>query len=128
MAVSSGKMSADGRDSASVSGISRHEKGSKLPNALRDAAIAAFLVGVLGFFFIGLRTDIAPGGLDIKMRWGAWIISIAVVFAGLLALNLFVFDVERPEHRRWVQGSAASHRRFLTSANGCCRSEERRVG
>lgn len=70
MAVSSGKMSADDRNPTSVSGISQQGKSSKLPNALRDAAIAAFLVGVLGFFFIGLRTDIAPGGLDIKMRWG----------------------------------------------------------
>lgn len=96
MAVSSGKMSADDRNPTSVSGISQQGKSSKLPNALRDAAIAAFLVGVLGFFFIGLRTDIAPGGLDIKMRWGAWIISMAVVFTGRLALNLFVFDAERP--------------------------------
>ncbi|MCT7376559.1 high-affinity branched-chain amino acid ABC transporter permease LivM [Chelativorans salis] len=70
--------------------------GSRFQNSLRDAAMAAFLVAVLGFFFIGLRTDIAPGGLDIKARWTAWIVSILVVFGGRLALNLFVFKAERP--------------------------------
>ncbi|MCP1337005.1 high-affinity branched-chain amino acid ABC transporter permease LivM [Futiania mangrovi] len=62
-----------------------------LAASLKDAAIAAFLVGVLGVFFIGIRTDIEPGGLEITTRWGAWIVSILVVFGGRLALNLFVF-------------------------------------
>ncbi|WP_205602459.1 high-affinity branched-chain amino acid ABC transporter permease LivM [Chelativorans alearense] len=70
--------------------------GGRFQGSLRDAATAAFVAGVLGFFFIGLRTDIAPGGLDIKARWTAWIVSILVVFAGRLALNLFVFKAERP--------------------------------
>lgn len=69
---------------------------NKLTKALRDATITAFLAGVLGLFFIGVRSDIAPGGLDIRMRWGAWITSIIVVFAGRLVLNLFVFNAERP--------------------------------
>jgi branched-chain amino acid transport system permease protein len=70
--------------------------GRNLPDALRDAALAAFLAGVLGFFFIGLRTDIAPGGLALSTRWGAWITAIVVVFAVRLALNLFVFGADRP--------------------------------
>jgi len=67
-----------------------------LAASLRDAAIAAFLAGVLGFFFIGLRTDLAPGGLDIRARWGAWLTSIAIVFVGRLALNVFVFKAAHP--------------------------------
>lgn len=96
MTVSSGKRPASGSNSASASPVARQERESRLASALRDAAIAAFLAAVLGFFFIGLRTNIAPGGLDIKMRWGAWFASIAIVFAGRLALNLFVFGKERP--------------------------------
>lgn len=69
---------------------------NKLKDSLRDAAMAAMLVAVLGLFFIGVRTDIAPGGLDLKMRWTAWIVSILVVFAGRLALNIFVFQAHTP--------------------------------
>ncbi len=71
-----------------------------LAASVRDAAMAAFLAGVLGFFFIGVRTDIAPGGLDLKMRWGAWIVSILVVFAGRLLLNIFVWKTDKPITRR----------------------------
>ncbi|WEX09733.1 high-affinity branched-chain amino acid ABC transporter permease LivM [Chelativorans sp. AA-79] len=69
---------------------------NRIAASLRDAAMAAFLAGILGFFFIGLRTDLAPGGLDIRARWGAWLTAIAVVFAGRLALNLFVFKTAHP--------------------------------
>ena len=57
--------------------------------ALKDAAIAALLAGVLGFFFFAIRTDIATGGLEITTRWTLWFTSIAVVFAGRLAISLF---------------------------------------
>lgn len=66
---------------------------------LRDAALAAFLTGVLGFFFLGLRTDIAPGGLAVTTRWGLWLTAIAIVFAGRLLLNLFVFKTDKPVTR-----------------------------
>ena len=69
---------------------------NRLAASLRDAALAAFLAGVLGFFLIGLRTDLAPGGLDIRARWGAWLTSIAIVFIGRLALNVFVFKAAHP--------------------------------
>ena len=81
---------------AAPGGAQSGSKEGLLTGSLRDAALAAFLVGVLGFFFIGLRVDIAPGGLDLNTRWGAWIVSIIVVFAGRLALNLFVFRTSRP--------------------------------
>jgi branched-chain amino acid transport system permease protein len=64
---------------------------SKLSGAVRDAFFAAILAGVLGLFFLGLRTDIAPGGLAITTRWGLWFTAIAIVFIGRLLLNLFVF-------------------------------------
>ncbi|MFC6490933.1 high-affinity branched-chain amino acid ABC transporter permease LivM [Nitratireductor sp. GCM10026969] len=69
---------------------------NRFADSLRDAAAAAFLAAVLGFFLIGIRTDIAPGGLDLTTRWGAWIVSILVVFAGRLALSLFVFRTDNP--------------------------------
>ncbi len=62
-----------------------------LADSVSDAAIAALLVAVLGFFFFALRTDIATGGLALTTRWDLYFSAIAVVFAGRLALNLFVF-------------------------------------
>ncbi|HEU4987696.1 MAG TPA: high-affinity branched-chain amino acid ABC transporter permease LivM [Rhizobiaceae bacterium] len=76
-----------------------HETHSFI-DAVKDAAMAGFLAGVLGLFFIGLRTDIAPGGLDVTTRWGAWFTAIIVVFVGRLLLNLFVFKSRRPLTRR----------------------------
>ncbi|WP_048644947.1 high-affinity branched-chain amino acid ABC transporter permease LivM [Nitratireductor soli] len=76
--------------------------------SVKDAAMAALLAGVLGFFFIGIRTDIAPGGLDLKMRWGAWIVAILVVFAGRLLLNLFVYKTRTPVTRSLSSGLPGS--------------------
>jgi branched-chain amino acid transport system permease protein len=64
---------------------------TRIADSIRDAFIAALLVAVLGFFFLNMRTDIAPGGLVLSTRWGLWFLSIAIVFAVRLALNLFVY-------------------------------------
>lgn len=64
---------------------------TRIADSIRDAFIAALLVAVLGFFFLALRTDIAPGGLALSTRWGLWFTAIALVFAVRLALNLFVY-------------------------------------
>ncbi len=60
-------------------------------SAIKDAMIAAGLAAVLGFYFLALRTDIATGGLVLTTRWGLFFTAIAIVFAGRLALNLYVF-------------------------------------
>jgi len=59
--------------------------------ALRSSGQAAFLAGVLAFFFIGLRTDIAPGGLVLSFRWLGLLYAIIVVFFGRLLLETFIF-------------------------------------
>ena len=64
--------------------------------SLKDAFLAALLTGVLGFFFLGLKTDIAPGGLVLNTRWGLYITAIAIVFFGRVALNVFVFRTDKP--------------------------------
>jgi branched-chain amino acid transport system permease protein len=69
---------------------------SRLAGALREAAIAGILVGVLGFFFLGIKTTIAPGGLALSTRWGLLITAMALVFGVRLLLNLFVFDRRGP--------------------------------
>ncbi len=69
---------------------------SPLANSMRDAGMAALLTLVLGFFFLGVRTDIAPGGLTLTFRWGLLFTAVLIVFAGRLALNLFVFKADRP--------------------------------
>src|SRR5690606_7207705 len=57
-------------------------QNNSLAASVKDAALAALLVAVLGFFFLALRTEIAPGGLAVSTRWGLWFTSIAVVFGG----------------------------------------------
>ena len=69
---------------------------NRIADSVRDAFIAALLVGVLGFFFLALRTEIAPGGLALSTRWGLWFSAIAIVFVIRLALNLFLFKANRP--------------------------------
>lgn len=64
---------------------------TRIADSFRDAFIAAILVAVLGFFFLALRTDIAPGGLALSTRWGLWFTAIAIVFGARLLLNLFVY-------------------------------------
>jgi branched-chain amino acid transport system permease protein len=70
--------------------------GSRIVDAIRDAFLAAALVAVLGFFFLALKTDIAPGGLALSTRWGLWFTAIALTFGIRLLLNLFVFNGARP--------------------------------
>ena len=64
---------------------------TSMAGSVKDAATAAGLVALLGFFFLAIRTDIAPGGLEVTTRWGLWFSAIALVFAGRLLLNIFVF-------------------------------------
>ena len=71
-------------------------KPGLMAESVKDAAVAALLVAVLGFFFFALRTDIATGGLELTYRWGLWLIAIAITFGVRLALNLFVFKAARP--------------------------------
>ena len=68
-------------------------------DSLKDSVAAAFLVAVLGFFFLPLKTDIAAGGLAITYRWPIWIAAILIVFGGRLLLNLFVFKAQTPATR-----------------------------
>lgn len=81
---------------------------NSLAESLRDAFFAALLAGVLGFFFLGLRTDIAPGGLVLTTRWGLFITAIVIVFAGRLALNIFVFKTHKPVTRRVAAAAPGS--------------------
>ena len=61
---------------------------SPLAGAVKDAAIAAGIAAALFFFFIGQKTDLVTGGLGLRSRWGAFIIAIAVIFAGRLTISL----------------------------------------
>jgi branched-chain amino acid transport system permease protein len=76
------------------------------PAAVKDAAIAGLLAGVLGFFLLALRTEIAPGGLAISTRWTLWFSAILIVFGVRLALNIFFWKTTRPL-TRVLSGSGA---------------------
>jgi branched-chain amino acid transport system permease protein len=73
---------------------------NSMANSVRDAAMAAALTFVLGFFFLGVRSDIAPGGLALEFRWGLLFIAVAIIFVARLLLNLFVFRTTRPLTQR----------------------------
>lgn len=62
---------------------------SRMVASLKDSAVAAILTLALVVFLIGLKTDIAPGGLVLTQRWDAVLIAGAVVFAGRFLLNYF---------------------------------------
>ena len=71
-------------------------KSGLMADSVKDAAVAAILVAVLGFFFLALRTDIVTGGLDLTYRWGLWFTAIAITFGIRLLLNLYVFKTTKP--------------------------------
>jgi branched-chain amino acid transport system permease protein len=73
--------------------------GDTLAASLKDAALVAVLTAALGFFFLGLRTEIGVGTLEMRTRWPFLLVAIAVVFAGRLLLNLFVFKNPYPVGR-----------------------------
>jgi branched-chain amino acid transport system permease protein len=70
--------------------------GNLLAESLKDAAVVALLTAALGFFFLGLRTEIGVGTLEMTTRWGLLVSAVAVVFAGRLVLNLLFFKTSRP--------------------------------
>jgi branched-chain amino acid transport system permease protein len=92
---------------AGAAATTKRDDDNSFASSIRDAATAAFLAGVLGFFFLALRTDIAPGGLTVTTRWGLWATAIAIVFAGRLLLNVFVFKTESPV-TRMISGAGGS--------------------
>lgn len=67
------------------------DQDSRLVASLKDSLVAGVLTLALSFFLVGLKTDIAPGGLVLEQRWFAVAIAVAVVFAGRFLLNYFVW-------------------------------------
>ena len=67
------------------------QKTARMADSVKDAAIAAFLVAVLGFFFFALRTDHRhAGGLKLTYRWGRWLTSPRHHLHVRLALTLWL--------------------------------------
>jgi branched-chain amino acid transport system permease protein len=64
-------------------------------DSLKDAAVVALLTAALGFFFLGLRTEIGVGMLEMDTRWPLLATAIAIVFAGRFLLNVLVFKNPR---------------------------------
>ncbi len=69
---------------------------TKFASSLKDAAIAALIAFALFSFVIGLKTETKPGGLELTQRWDVVAILVAVIFAGRLLLNLFVWKADSP--------------------------------
>lgn len=67
------------------------DQDSRLVASLKDSLVAGVLTLALSFFLVGLKTDIAPGGLVLEQRWFAVAFAVAVVFAGRFLLNYFVW-------------------------------------
>ena len=71
-------------------------KGNILTESLKDAGLVALVTTALGFFFLGLRTEIGVGRLEMTTRWSVLVTAVAIVFAGRLLLNLLIFKKARP--------------------------------
>ena len=74
-------------------------RDNRLVASLKDAAVVALIAGALGFFFLGLRTEIGVGTLEMRTRWGTLITAILIVFGGRLILNLLFFTADRAPGR-----------------------------
>ena len=68
--------------------VKKKAKDSVMVASLKDAAVAGLITLGLALFMIGLKTNPGVGGLTIEARWAAVAISVLVVFAGRLLLNL----------------------------------------
>ncbi|MBK1625329.1 high-affinity branched-chain amino acid ABC transporter permease LivM [Afifella marina] len=71
--------------------VEEPQRLSAIAAALKDAAIAAAIAAALFLFFIGFRTDIAIGGLDLTTRWQAFGTAIVVVFVGRLLFRILLW-------------------------------------
>ncbi|MBO0344916.1 high-affinity branched-chain amino acid ABC transporter permease LivM [Roseibium sp. CAU 1637] len=75
---------------------------SFLVSCAKDAAVGGLIALALFSLMIGMQADVATGlggQLGITYRWGAVGIAVAVVFAGRLLLNLFVWKADTPVTR-----------------------------
>ncbi len=68
-----------------------------------DAVVAAFIAFALAGPIIGLRTETAVGGLSLTQNWIPVAIIVAVVFAGRLLLNVFVWQAINPVTRSFAK-------------------------
>ncbi len=67
--------------------------------SLKDAVVGGLIALALFSLLIGMKAEVASGlggQLGIEYRWVAVAIAVAVVFAGRLLLNLFVWKADRP--------------------------------
>ncbi len=87
--------------------------GPSFAVALREAVITAAIVGALTLFFLLVRTDIAPGGLVLSIRWDLWFIAIAIAFGVRLVLSLVLF-----QRRAKGAGSAKGGKTVSTKGAG----------
>ncbi|HEV7255284.1 MAG TPA: high-affinity branched-chain amino acid ABC transporter permease LivM [Mesorhizobium sp.] len=92
--------------------------GNSLADHLKEAALAALLAGVLGLFFLGIRTEIGPGGLNVRDNWPTLLWAMAIVFAGRLLLNLFVFGRGSFRQRDTTKKAAVPSRFELSTLLG----------
>ncbi|PTW61723.1 amino acid/amide ABC transporter membrane protein 2 (HAAT family) [Breoghania corrubedonensis] len=69
---------------------------SRLKASFKDSGIAALITLALSFMLIGMRTEISIGGLAVDYRWAAVAITVVVVFAGRMLLNMYVWRPETP--------------------------------
>jgi branched-chain amino acid transport system permease protein len=86
--------------------------------AVREAALAAFVAAVLAVPLIGLRVVHGPDGLEVRTRWEWMVIAVVVVFTGRIALIVLA--------RTWPALRAAGAQ--ASPLGGLVRRHRRRLG
>jgi branched-chain amino acid transport system permease protein len=72
-----------------MASVAPERRSSRLADAIKDAALAAFVAGVLAVPLLGMQTVQEPGGLVVRERWSWVAIAVAAVFFGRLAFSLY---------------------------------------
>jgi branched-chain amino acid transport system permease protein len=71
-------------------------RGNLFADSVKDALVAGLIALVLAAPIVGLETSPVGAGLALLPRWGDVATIVAIVFAGRLLLNLFVWKADRP--------------------------------
>ncbi|MEO0637043.1 MAG: high-affinity branched-chain amino acid ABC transporter permease LivM [Pseudomonadota bacterium] len=80
---------------ANPADIGAPQRDSVLVSSLKEAAAAGLIAAAMAFFLVGVKTDIAPGGVALTMRWLAVLEIAAIVAAGRFAFSYFFWSRDR---------------------------------
>ncbi|MEM1365538.1 MAG: high-affinity branched-chain amino acid ABC transporter permease LivM [Pseudomonadota bacterium] len=80
---------------ANPADIGAPQKDTALVASLKEAAAAGIIAAAMAFFLVGVKTDIAPGGVALSYRWFSVLQIAAIVAAGRFVFSFFFWSRDR---------------------------------